>query len=74
MQTIQNPRLYIRRKASAEGRAPRTMQEAFPQYPDSNYQEPDIKSKCGDCIAVAIGVAVFGLAAYYGPALIWGLA
>ncbi|MFT0533975.1 hypothetical protein ACMHYJ_14275 [Castellaniella hirudinis] len=70
MQTIQNPRLYVKRKASAEGRAPRTMDEAFPQYPGPDYREPSLMEKIGDCVVVAAAAAAFGLAAYYGPAIL----
>lgn len=72
MQTIQNPRLYVRRKASAEGRAPRTMEEAFPQHPGLGYQDPPLADKIGDVIAITLTVGAFGLVAYFGPSLFWG--
>ncbi len=54
------------------GRTPRTMQEAFPQYPGCGYEDPPLTSKIGDAIAIALVVAVFGAVAYIGPSLFWG--
>lgn len=66
---IANPRLFIKRKASAEGRAPRTMQEAFPQYPGPDYIDPTLAEKIGDVVVIALVIVAFGAVAYFGPEL-----
>ncbi len=54
------------------GKFPRTMQEAFPQYPGTGYEDPPLASKVGDVIAIALMVVAFGAVVYIGPSLFWG--
>lgn len=48
------------------GRTPRTMQEAFPQYPGLDYVEPSLKSKILDCIVLFGGIGALAFFAYFG--------
>jgi len=54
---------------SHEGRAPRTLEEAFPQFPGADYEEPSLNEKVWDVIAIVAAVAVFGLMAYAGAGI-----
>lgn len=53
----------INRTGSNWGRTPRTIREAFPQYPGSDYGEPTVAEKILDVIVVAGAIAIVGLAA-----------
>jgi hypothetical protein len=53
----------INRTGSNWGRTPRTVREAFPQYPGSDYVEPTVSDKILDVVVVVGVIAIIGLVA-----------
>lgn len=51
------------RTGSNWSKTPRTMREAFPQFPGPDYIEPTVAEKILDIIVVAGAIAIVGLAA-----------
>jgi hypothetical protein len=62
----------IERSGSNWGRTPRTVREAFPQYPDSHYVEPSMRTKIYDVFITIAIVGVFAIAATVGTTFFFG--
>lgn len=60
----------LTRTGSNWGSTPRQSRDAFPQYPGPLYREPTVAQKIADVLVMVALVAIVGIIAVVGPALL----